>query len=167
MVTSFNPDQRTDWGQRIITGANGLQETSVQASVYDQGTPTFTQTGPTPTFTHTSTPTRTPTITPTASSALKVQLVAAGTDNTQQTAFHYRLQNNGAGAASNISARLYFTTDGSNAASNYVLEKYYDQSGVATVSGPTQAIGSTYYFTVNYGTASLPREPGNITPRRI
>ncbi|HET9912930.1 MAG TPA: cellulase family glycosylhydrolase [Anaerolineales bacterium] len=144
MVTSFNPDQRTDWGKRIITGSNGLQETSVQASVYDEGTPTFTPTGPTPT------------ITLTPSGALKVQLVAAGTDNTQQTAFHYRLQNNGVGAASNISVRLYFTTDGSNAASSYVLEKYYDQSGAATVSGPTQALGSTYYFTVNYGTASLP-----------
>jgi hypothetical protein len=37
-----------------------------------------------------------------------------------------------------------------------VLEKYYDQSGVATVSGPTLASGSTYYFTVNYGTTALP-----------
>jgi hypothetical protein len=51
---------------------------------------------------------------------------------------------------------VYFTTDGSNPASSYVLEKYYDQSGVATVSGPTLATGSTYYFTVSFGTATLP-----------
>jgi hypothetical protein len=37
-----------------------------------------------------------------------------------------------------------------------MLEKYYDQSGVATVTGPTLATGSTYYFTVNYGTTTLP-----------
>jgi mannan endo-1,4-beta-mannosidase len=35
MVTGFNPDQRTDWGKRMITGANGLQETSQEASVYN------------------------------------------------------------------------------------------------------------------------------------
>jgi hypothetical protein len=84
-----------------------------------------------------------------------VQLSGAGTDNSQQTAFRYRVQNIGTSAQPNISVRLYFTTDGSNAASAYVLEKYYDQSGVATVSGPTLATGNIYYFTVNYGTASL------------
>src|SRR5512143_1181581 len=103
MVTSFDPSQRTSWGTRIITGANGLQQTAVEASVYGGGTPTFTPTGPTPTFTRTGTPTRTPTITPTTASALKVQMVSAGTDNNQQTAFHYRLQNTGSNAAVNIS----------------------------------------------------------------
>ncbi|HSB00743.1 MAG TPA: glycoside hydrolase family 5 protein, partial [Anaerolineales bacterium] len=101
MVTSFNPSQRTSWGDRIITGTNGLQQTSVEASVYNNtptNTPTRTPTGPTPTFTRTSTPTRTPTITPTSSGALRVQVVGAGTDNSQQTAFHYRLQNAGTSA---------------------------------------------------------------------
>jgi mannan endo-1,4-beta-mannosidase len=37
MVTGFNPSQRTSWGTRIITGANGLQQTSVEASVYGNG----------------------------------------------------------------------------------------------------------------------------------
>ena len=112
--------------------------------------------------THTSTvapPTNTPvppTITNTpVSGALKVQIVTGGTDNNQQTAFHYRVQNGGSSAVSNVSVRLYFTLDGSQSASNYVLEKYYDQSGAATVSGPTQLSGSTYYFTVNYGSTSL------------
>jgi hypothetical protein len=85
-----------------------------------------------------------------------VSLAGAGTDNNQQTAFHFRVENTGTSAVSNIAVRIYFTTDGSNAASSYVLEKYYDQSGVATVAGPTQYSGNTYYFTVNYGSASLP-----------
>ncbi|RPJ26221.1 MAG: glycoside hydrolase family 5 protein, partial [Chloroflexi bacterium] len=58
MVTAFNPNQRTNWGARIITGNNGLQQTSVEASVYGGG-------GPTNTPTRTNTPvTVTPTFTP-------------------------------------------------------------------------------------------------------
>lgn len=115
-------------------------------------TPTRTPTGPTPTFTRTPTATRTNTP---GTGNLKVQLSGSGTDNDQQTQFRYRVANTGSSGVSNISVRIYFTTDGSNAASSYVLEKYYDQSGVATVSGPTQASGSIYYFTVNYGSTSL------------
>lgn len=109
---------------------------------------------PTATFTPLG-PTATRTNTPTSGGALKVQLVSGGTDNNQQSAFHYRVQNTGSSAVANISVRIYFNLDGSQAASKYVLEKYYDQSGVATISGPTLASGSTYYFTVNYGTTSL------------
>ncbi len=123
-------------------------------------TPTFTPTTcvncPTNTFTPTPSRTNTPTITSTPSGNIKVQISAGGTDNSQQTAFRFKVQNIGTSAQSNLSVRLYFTTDGSNAASAYVLEKYYDQSGVSTVTGPTLAAGNTYYFTVNYGTASLP-----------
>ncbi len=118
-------------------------------------TRTNTPTGPTATRTNTSIPpTATRTNTP-GTGNLKVQLITGGTDNNQQSAFHYRVQNTGSSAQSNISVRIYFTLDGSQAASTYVLEKYYDQSGVATVSGPTQSSGSTYYFTVNYGSTSL------------
>ncbi len=94
---------------------------------------------------------------PVSTGTLKVQLVTGGTDNNQQSAFHYRIQNTGSSAQSNISVRIYFTTDGSQAASSYMLEKYYDQSGAATVSGPMLASGSTYYFTVNYGATISPR----------
>ena len=51
MVTNFDPAQRTSWGTRIITGANGLQQTSQESSVYGSPTPT-----PTPTNTPTPTP---------------------------------------------------------------------------------------------------------------
>jgi len=86
---------------------------------------------------------------------LKVQLRLSGPDDTQRSDFYYRLVNTGSSAQSNLSVRIYFTLDGSQAASKYVLEKWYDQSNAAMVSGPTQASGSTYYFTVNYGSASL------------
>jgi endoglucanase len=108
----------------------------------------------------TTIPPANPPSTPTNSSAsagsLKVQLITGGADNNQQSAFRYRLQNTGSSAQSNISIRLYFSTDGTQPASSYVLEKYYDQSGVATISGPTLAFGSTYYFTVSYGGTALP-----------
>ncbi|MGB7539745.1 MAG: glycoside hydrolase family 6 protein [Anaerolineales bacterium] len=133
-------------------------------------TPTRTSTGATFTFTPTgtntrtqtptgvtNTPTPTPTLTPTnRPGGLKVQLIAAGTDNNQQSTFHFKVMNPGSSAQSSITARIYFTLDGSNAASGYVLEKYWDQSGAAAVSGPTLVSGSTYYFTVGYGSASLP-----------
>jgi cellulase/cellobiase CelA1 len=118
------------------------------------GGPTNTPGGPTATRTNTSAP---PTATSTAVSSgnLKVQLRLNGSDNTNRSDFYYRVANTGTSAQSNITVRVYFTLDGSQPASKYVLEKWWDGSNVATVSGPTQASGSTYYFTVNYGSASL------------
>ncbi len=116
--------------------------------------PTPTNTPVTPTAVKTNTPVP-PTNTP-GTSTLNVQINKGnGVDTNQQTGFNFLVKNTGSSALSNLSVRVYFNTDGSNAASGYILEKYYDQSGVATVSGPTQACGSTYYFTVSYGTASL------------
>jgi hypothetical protein len=62
-----------------------------------------------------------------------------------------RVQNLGTSAESNVSVRIYFTLDGSNLASNYRLTR---QSGdAATITGPTLASGTTYYFTVSRATA--------------
>ena len=96
-----------------------------------------------------------PTNTSVSTGTLKVQLITGGTDNNQQSAFHYLIKNTDSSEQSNISVRIYFTLDASQPASSYVLEKYYDQSGATTVSGPTLASGSTYYFTVSYGAATL------------
>jgi hypothetical protein len=96
-----------------------------------------------------------PTITPAPSGNLKIQLISGGTDNNQQSQFRFQVQNNGASAISGISVRLYFTLDGTNVATDYVLEKYWDQSGAATITGPTLASGTTYYYTIDYGAASL------------
>jgi hypothetical protein len=136
-----------------VSGGDPTTTPTVTATV--TATATICANCPTITTTPTRTVTNTPTITATPSGNLKVQLQTGGTDNNQQSAFRYRVQNTGTIAQANISVRLYFTTDGSNAASAYALEKYYDQSGVATLSGPTLASGNIYYFTVNYGTAAL------------
>ncbi len=47
--------------------------------------------------------------TPVSTSDLKVQLITGGTDNQQQSTFHYLIRNNGSGAQSKISVRIYFT----------------------------------------------------------
>jgi hypothetical protein len=101
-----------------------------------------------------------PTVTPIATSTvgpgtLQVQLKTNGSDNNQQSQFVYLVSNATGWPLSNVSVRIYFTLDGSNAASSYILEANYDQSGAATISGPTQASGSVYYFSVNYGTTAL------------
>ena len=116
--------------------------------------------GPTNTPTRTNTPggptaTSTRTNTPVSSGNLKVQLHLSGSDTAERSDFYYRVVNTGNSAQSNISVRVYFTLDGSQPASKYVLEKWWDGSNAATISGPTQASGSTYYFTINYGSASL------------
>jgi mannan endo-1,4-beta-mannosidase len=38
MVIGFNPAQRSSWGNRFITGANGLSTTSREATIYSGGT---------------------------------------------------------------------------------------------------------------------------------
>ncbi len=119
-------------------------------------TPTFTPGGPTLTPSHTATITRTPTATNTAVPGIQINIQSAGTDTNSQTSMNLQIVNTGLGSLSNLSWRLYFTPENGNAASAYVLEKYYDQSAAATVSGPTLACGSVYYFTVSYGATALP-----------
>ncbi len=118
-------------------------------------TPTITPGGPTLTPTRTPTRTLTPTITPTPAPGLQIKIQNAGTESNSLSSFNLQLTNTGATTLSNVTWRLYFTTENGNAASSYVLEKYYDQSEVATLSGPTLACGSTYYYTVSYGTKAL------------
>ncbi len=80
--------------------------------------------------------------------------IKTSTVNNQQAQFQIRLRNTG-GAQSNVSFRIYFTVENGRAASNYVLDTYWDQSGAANISGPTQHSGNTYFYTVSYGSTSL------------
>lgn len=107
--------------------------------------------------TNTPAPTTVPvsTSTPNGTALLQVESRIDGNDDTQQAGFRYRLSNTSTQAQGNLSTRIYFTLDGSQVASDYVLEKYFDQSGVATISGPILANGNTYYFQVSYGATSL------------
>ena len=118
-------------------------------------TPSITPGGPTLTPSRTPTITLTPTITKTPAPGLQIKIQGAGTDTNSQTSMNLQIANTGSGSLSNITWRLYFTTENGNAASSYALEKYYDQSSAATISGPTLACGNTYYFTVSYGTTAL------------
>ena len=120
-------------------------------------TPTSSITPGGPTFTPSLTRTRTltPTITNTPAPGLQIRIQGAGTDTNSQTSMNLQIVNTGSGSLSNITWRFYFTPENGNAASSYFLEKYYDQSSVATISGPTLACGTTYYFTVSYGTTPL------------
>lgn len=141
------------WGALDTRKMTLLQRLWNAAPQPPTATPSFTPTICTNCPSNTPTTTPSPSFTP-VNGPLKVQLTG-NTDNNQQSAMNLRIRNIGTSPVSNVSMRVYFTLDGSQAASTYVLEKYYDQSSAATVSGPTLSSGSTYYFTINYGTASL------------
>jgi hypothetical protein len=158
-VTQTDVDNGSVSNSASVAASDGLQlvtSNSAMAVVYVPGAPTLTPGGSTPVAaTPTATATATATSTPTATNApvtnLKVQLQANGTDNNQRSRFSMRVQNLGTSAESNVSVRIYFTLDGSNLASNYRLTR---QSGdAATITGPTLASGTTYYFTVSRATA--------------
>ncbi|MET8910434.1 cellulase family glycosylhydrolase [Micromonospora sp. NPDC004551] len=59
MVTNFDPNQLTTWGQRIFNGANGIRATAREASVYAGTSPSPT-TSPTTSPSPTSSPTTPP-----------------------------------------------------------------------------------------------------------
>lgn len=101
----------------------------------------------------TSTPA--PTNTPIPSAVLNIENRIDGVDNNQQSSFRYRLTNVSTQPQGNISIRFYFTLDGSQIASDYVFETYYDQSGLAAISGPTLMNGNVYYFQIDYGSPTL------------
>lgn len=128
--------------------AEVLRFFGLDGSIPPTPVPSITPGGPT------LTPTRTPTITNTPVIGLQIKL-QGGSESTSLSNFNLQISNTGAASLSNVSWRLYFNTENGNAASGYALEKYYDQSNAATISGPTLACGSTYYYTVTYG-AALP-----------
>jgi mannan endo-1,4-beta-mannosidase len=66
MTTSFNPAALTEWGERIINGANGIKATSKEATIYGGGSTTTAPTT-TPTTGPTTPPTTPPTATPSTS----------------------------------------------------------------------------------------------------
>ncbi|MFY1691425.1 cellulase family glycosylhydrolase [Plantactinospora sp. WMMB782] len=68
MVTNFDVDQLTSWGERIFNGANGIRQTAREATVYGGGSPTTRPPTTPPTTRPPTTPptTRPPTSTPPA-----------------------------------------------------------------------------------------------------
>jgi hypothetical protein len=143
------------------TKTNTSVNTNTPTFVPPTNTATSTSTGVTATATKTATSTTTATATASATSGtavsgvLKVRIENGGTDSNQQSQFNFLVMNTSATAQSNITVRIYFALDGTQPVSKYVMEKYWDQSGVATVTGPTLASGSIYYYTVSFGTTAL------------
>jgi mannan endo-1,4-beta-mannosidase len=68
MVSGFNVNSLTSWGQRIFNGANGIRLTAREASVYGGPQSPSPTASPTPSPTSTPTPTPTPTSTSPAGS---------------------------------------------------------------------------------------------------
>jgi endoglucanase len=139
-VATFQPPTST----RTNTPTNTLVVTATRTNT------------PTNTLVVTATRTNTPTNTSQPPlGGLAVQVQNGGTDSTQQSQFRFKVVNTGSTAQSNISVRLYIQLDNAQPISKYVIEKYWDQSGVVTISSPVLASGSVYYYTFSYGTASL------------
>jgi subtilisin family serine protease len=155
---TFTPTKTSTAAPNTATRTN----TPVAPANTNTPTKTLTAAAPTATYTKTSTPvapTATVPAAPTATASaggLKVKLEKDPTssDTNASSPFYILISNTGASPISGITARVYFTIDGSYTASQYVLDKYYDQSG-STVQGPTLLSGSTYYYTINAGTNSL------------
>ncbi len=137
---------------RTLTPAATATRTLTPAA---SSTKTSTSAAPTATHTRTATAAAAPTATASAG-GLKIQLQKdpTGSDNNQTVGLYVRITNTGATSVSGITARVYFTIEGSYTASQYALEKYYDQCG-GTIQPPVLVSGSTYYFTLNCGTNSL------------
>lgn len=160
-VATFQPATATPTTTRTNTliASATRTNTSTATSIIPSATPSRTNTSlpsATPTRTNTPLPSSTPTITRTnPPGGLQVQIQNGGADSTQQSQFRYKIVNTGSAAQTNISVRLYITIDGTQPISKYVLEKYWDQSGVVSISSPVLVSGSTYVYTFSYGTYSL------------
>jgi hypothetical protein len=139
------------WGQ--VPPVTTPTATPTATASNTPGGPTDT---PSPTPTNTATPTQTGTP---AVGAAKAQIKTGDVtplDNNQRTDFNFRIVNTSATPLSNLVLRLYYTAENGYGA-NYVLEKWFDESGAAVVSPTgTLAFGNVYYITVNYGSAVLP-----------
>ncbi|GAA5196453.1 hypothetical protein GCM10023322_65410 [Rugosimonospora acidiphila] len=60
MVTNWDPEQLTTWGQRIFNGANGIKANAKEASIYRGTSPPPSSPSPTPTRTPTNPPPSSP-----------------------------------------------------------------------------------------------------------
>jgi hypothetical protein len=103
----------------------------------------------------TATPTPAPSLTPDTGTVLTIRSRMDGQNDNQQATFRYRLLNTGSVPLDNLGVRLYVTLDGDYSASEYVLDVFYDQSSVASVTGPFQHSGDVYYFQIDYGAVTL------------
>jgi mannan endo-1,4-beta-mannosidase len=112
MTNGFNPASLTPWGTRILTGTNGIRQTSREATIYGGGNPGDTQPPTTPG-------------TPTASGVTANSVTlnwAASTDNTAVTGYEvYRATGASGGTFTLVGtpAGTTFTATGLSASTTY------------------------------------------------
>ncbi|GAA3866391.1 cellulase family glycosylhydrolase [Streptomyces lacrimifluminis] len=135
----FDPKQLSTWGQRIFHGANGIAQTSVEATVYGGGTGTDTQA-----------PTAPGTPTASATTATSTTLTwAAATDNVGIASYDVVRVNGTTETAAAASTTSTVTVTGLTAATAYTFAVYArDAAGnrsprSATVSVTTSPGGGT------------------------
>jgi mannan endo-1,4-beta-mannosidase len=152
LVIGFNPAQRSSWGTRYITGANGLSTTSREATIYS-GAPGDTQAPTTP---------GTPTASNVTSSSLSLSW-SASTDNVGVTGYDVvRVQGTTETVLASPSTNSASLT-GLSAGTQYTLAVYAkDAAGnrsarSATVNVTTQSGGDT----------QAPTTPGTPTASNV
>ncbi|WP_329790716.1 cellulase family glycosylhydrolase [Lentzea sp. DG1S-22] len=110
MVTSFNPASLTPWGERFLNGANGVRQTSKEATIYGGGGPADTEAPTTPG-------------TPSASGVTSTGLTlswAASTDNVGVTGYDVlRATGSGSFAQVGSSATTTFADSGLTPSTTY------------------------------------------------
>ncbi|MET9231570.1 cellulase family glycosylhydrolase [Lentzea sp. NPDC003310] len=147
MVNSFNPASLTSWGERILNGANGIRQTSKEATIYGGGGPADTQPPSTP---------GTPAASGVTSSGLTLSW-AASTDNVGVTGYDvFRAVGSGSFAQAGSSATTSFTDSGLSPSTTYRYQvRAKDAAGnvsatSGTASATTGAGGGTGACRVGY-----------------
>ncbi|MCR3751878.1 cellulase family glycosylhydrolase [Lentzea californiensis] len=147
MVNSFDPASLTPWGQRILNGANGIRQTSKEATIYGGGDPGDTQAPSTP---------GTPTSSGVTSTGLTLNWTAS-TDNVGVTGYDVlRAVGSGSFAQVGSSATTSFTDSGLTPSTTYRYQvRAKDAAGNVSassgiVSATTSAGGGTGACKVGY-----------------
>ncbi|WCH96399.1 cellulase family glycosylhydrolase [Streptomyces moderatus] len=145
MVTNFDPNQLTSWGQRIFNGANGIAATSEEAAVYSSaGGDTTPPTAP-----------GTPTASAVTSSSVTLNWSAA-TDATGVTGYDVVRVSGATETAATTTAGTSTTVAGLSPATSYTFAVYaHDAAGnrsprSGTVAVTTASGGSTATCGVSY-----------------
>lgn len=159
LVTGFNRNSLSQWGQRLFNGANGIVATATRASIFSGSTPTPT---PTPTSTPTSTPNPTDTIAPTTPGTPSVSSItsssaslawSASTDNVGVTGYTVRNASTGAVLATTTSPSA--TLSGLSASTSYTVNVVARDAAGNTSTASSSRTFSTSGVTAGACTAVL------------
>jgi mannan endo-1,4-beta-mannosidase len=151
MVIGFNPAQRSSWGNRFITGANGLSSTSSEACIYSNCGPT------------TSSPPQVPGSpgTPTASNVTSSSLTLSWSASSG-TVTNYQIER-ATGATSTSFAQVGTSTSTSFNDSGLAANTTYRYRVRATNSAGNSAYSAITNVTTGGTTTQPPGTPGTLS----